>query len=76
MFFKKYERRIQYLEAEVEVLSERNEELQVELNEAVMKADNLQKALEMIIEDKKPLRDEKGRFVSKETIIEQFQSIN
>lgn len=76
MFFKKYKRRIQYLEAEVEVLSERNEELQVELNEAVMKADNLQKALEMIIEDKKPLRDEKGRFVSKETIIEQFQSIN
>lgn len=76
MFFKKYKKRVQYLEAEVEVLAERNEELQVERNEAVMKADNLQKALDMIIEDKKPLRDEKGRFVSKKTIKETIQSLN
>lgn len=75
MFFKKYKRRIQYLEAEVEVLAEQNEELQVERNEAVMKADNLQKALEMI-KQRKPLRDEKGRFVSKETIKEPIQSLN
>ncbi len=65
MFFKKYKRRIQSLEAQVRVLADENQQLQVVANGAMLQAVSLRKAVKMY-QEQVPLRDEKGRFAKRE----------
>lgn len=67
MFTKKLKQKIQSLEAQVRGLSDENQQLVIERNQARFEADVLRKAVEMY-QRKEPVRNEKGQFVKKQII--------